>query len=529
MAAASVNTPIKDTVGATFSAGFDITAKTAIDGRMTVQTTSDLTDSRAWQSKSGTAAAPEYWLYNGLFTSVADTGKLYVLAGIDETLPKTIWPNPAAPGTASSGPRWVEAGGTDSFLKEAYIVDAKYGYVTSSQEYAAYYEPDYEQYDRVYEDRELTTLATEKKYLKMVVTQAGGSGIITNVIYCDVQDLIKNVGRTLTIYGQGVLAASFDGTSDTDLRLTGTENIQVTASANMVNFGLVWQEVVATLGRVTLIHKLNGFEVDDTSAAIAAWGSISYEDEKLVFTKRWTFDEDIDYTFGASYDEHGVPSVLGELDADRIKPRFGKALVGWKCMCSTNTAGHGQEGDDIVCVIEGTFDAERNIHYTYTINTDKIVHPLLAGDDYTITLIAKDEDVSVEHHIDGSQTTTMFDKRLTWRDHGYEHIYRSDKYEYTPKHPDPTDIAGNIVDPTSKWRFTYCDKMYWVSIDGNDMSGGEHQKANSTKTWRAQFGGRMYSSPTYQPGETPSTYDISDDYPNAHHQEVWTYCNPATT
>ena len=55
MAVASVNTPIKDTMGATFSAGFDITAKTAIDGRMSVKLTTDLTDKRAWASKSGSA------------------------------------------------------------------------------------------------------------------------------------------------------------------------------------------------------------------------------------------------------------------------------------------------------------------------------------------------------------------------------------------------------------------------------------------------------------------------------------------
>ena len=288
MAAASVNTPIKDTVGATFSAGFDITAKTAIDGRMTVQTTSDLTDSRAWQSKSGTAAAPEYWLYNGLFTSVADTGKLYVLAGIDETLPKTIWPNPAAPGTTSSGPRWVEAGGTDSFLKEAYIVDAKYGYVTSSQEYAAYYEPDYERYDRVYEDRALTTLATEKKYLKMVVTQAGDAGIITEVIYCDLQDLIKNLGRTLTIYGQGILAASFDGTTDRNLNFTGSENIEVIAATNVgINIGLVWQNL-PHYSNVTVY-------IDDVETVVDSeelWGDIT---DAVVYSQN-TYDPSQDET-----------------------------------------------------------------------------------------------------------------------------------------------------------------------------------------------------------------------------------------
>ena len=107
MAVASVNTPIKDTMGATFSAGFDITAKTAIDGRMSVKLTTDLTDKRAWASKSGSASVPEYWMYNGMVTSVAETGKLYVLTGIDESLPRTVWPEPAAPGVVATGPRWM--------------------------------------------------------------------------------------------------------------------------------------------------------------------------------------------------------------------------------------------------------------------------------------------------------------------------------------------------------------------------------------------------------------------------------------
>lgn len=243
MAAASSSTPIKIIVGATFSAGFDITAKTPIDGRMTVQTLADLTDKRAWASKSGTDAAPEYWLYNGMSTTVAETGKLYVLTGIDESLPRTTWPNPAAPGTTATGPRWVEPGGVDNFLKDAYIVDAKYGYI-AGQTSPAYYEKDDPNYNNVYSDIELTIPAEEKKYLKMVVEQSDHAGTVTHVIYCDVQDLIKNTGRPLKIYGNDDLCISFDGTLDRNLYLTGTENLVITVAPNhSINFGLEWQPI----------------------------------------------------------------------------------------------------------------------------------------------------------------------------------------------------------------------------------------------------------------------------------------------
>ena len=111
MAVASSEMPIQQLMGSTYSAGFDLTSRTPIDGRLSVQTLADLTNEKTWRSRSQKDDQhPEYWLYNGMITSVVETGKIYVLVEIDESQPATVWPNPTGPGEATEGPRWVEVG-----------------------------------------------------------------------------------------------------------------------------------------------------------------------------------------------------------------------------------------------------------------------------------------------------------------------------------------------------------------------------------------------------------------------------------
>ena len=248
MAAASSTNPIKQVVGSTYSAGFDLTARTAIDGRMAVATLSDLTNEATWRSRSEKDAQhPQYWLYNGLVTSVAATGKIYVLVGIDESQPSTYWPAPAAPGIVATGPRWVEVGGADNFLQEAELVDAKYGFISTEQTEAEYYESGDPNYEHVYTDNTLTVEVESRKYLKFVVKESSGEGNSTiKVIYCDIQDLIKNVGQPLNIRGEGTVAASFDGTEVKNINFVGMNNVAISTAQNsgFITTSLQWNIVV---------------------------------------------------------------------------------------------------------------------------------------------------------------------------------------------------------------------------------------------------------------------------------------------
>ena len=245
MAVASIDMPIKSLMGSTYSAGFDLTSRTPIDGRMSVNSLSDLTDERTWRSRSqADDAHPEYWLYNGLITSVAETGKLYVLVGIDESQPSTYWPHPQTPGVIATGPRWVEVGGADNFLQEASIINAKYGYIPESDE-PAYYEEGDPEYEHVYSDPECTDEIGPSKYLKLVVKESDGISQSTiKIIYCDVSNLVGNV-QSLNILASGQLVLVFDGNTSKTINFVGKNNVQVETIPNsgIVNIGLVWQGI----------------------------------------------------------------------------------------------------------------------------------------------------------------------------------------------------------------------------------------------------------------------------------------------
>ncbi len=246
MAVASNDIPIKQLMGSTYSAGFDLTVRTPIDGRLGVKTLADLTDERAWRSKSQKDDQhPEYWLFNGLFTSVAETGKIYVLVGIDESKSATFWPNPAGPGTMTTGPRWIELGGADNFLQEASIVVAKYGYIPGA-EAPGYYEEGDSDFEHVYEDQECTIEVSSSKYLKLVVKESGGaSGSVKKILYCDVSDLVGNV-QTLTILANGQLVMEFDGNRAKTINFMGSDNVNITSispNSGIVNVNLVWLDI----------------------------------------------------------------------------------------------------------------------------------------------------------------------------------------------------------------------------------------------------------------------------------------------
>ena len=243
MAVASSDMPIKQLMGSTYSAGFDLTARTPVDGRLGVKTLADLTNEKAWRSRSQKDDQhPEYWLFNGLFTSVAETGKIYVLVGIDESQPATVWPDPAGPGTITTGPRWVELGGADNFLQEASIVVAKYGYIQGADS-PGYYEEGDPNFDHVYSDPECTTEVSASKYLKLVVKESdGSSGSVRKILYCDVSDLVGNV-QTLTIQANGQLVMEFNGNQPKTINFVGTDNVNIkpaTSGSGVVDVGLVW-------------------------------------------------------------------------------------------------------------------------------------------------------------------------------------------------------------------------------------------------------------------------------------------------
>ena len=243
MAVASSDMPIKQLMGSTYSAGFDLTARTPIDGRLGVKTLADLTDEKAWRSRSQKDDQhPEYWLFNGLFTSVAETGKIYVLVGIDESKPATYWPNPAGPGEMTIGPHWVELGGTDNFLQEASIVIAKYGYIPGV-DVPEYYEEDDPNYDHVYSDPECTIEVSASKYLKLVVKESGETSVsIKKILYCDISELVGNV-QTLTILANGQLVIEFDGNQPKTINFVGIDNVHIESvvpGSGTVNVNLVW-------------------------------------------------------------------------------------------------------------------------------------------------------------------------------------------------------------------------------------------------------------------------------------------------
>ena len=248
MAVASSNMPIKQLMGSTYSAGFDLTSRTPIDGRSSVQTLDDLTNEKTWRSRSQKDDQhPEYWLYNGLFTSVAETGKMYVLVGIDESQPATFWPSPAAPGLVSVGPRWIEVGGADSFLQDASIVRAKHGYVPTVPPMT---EPDYfeegdPRYEHVYEDPECTIEVDSSKYLKLVFKESDGvSPSDRKVLYCDISELVDNI-KTLTVQSNGQLVIEFNGNQAEILNFVGAGGIDVsnTPGTGNINFSLMWRGI----------------------------------------------------------------------------------------------------------------------------------------------------------------------------------------------------------------------------------------------------------------------------------------------
>ncbi len=243
MAVASSDMPIKQLMGSTYSAGFDLTARTPIDGRLGVKTLADLTDESAWRSRSQKDDQhPEYWLFNGMFTSVAETGKIYILVGIDESKPATYWPSPAGPGEMTTGPRWMELGGADNFLQEASIVLAKYGYIPGTDA-PGYYEEGDPDFDHVYSDPECTIEVSASKYLKLVVKESDEvSGSVKKILYCDVSDLVGNV-QTLTILANGQLVMEFDGNRAKTINFVGADNVNITSispNSGTANVNLVW-------------------------------------------------------------------------------------------------------------------------------------------------------------------------------------------------------------------------------------------------------------------------------------------------
>lgn len=516
--AASSDNPIKIAVGSTYSAGFDITARTSIDGRGTMKKLSDLTDRNAWQSKSGTDERPEYWLYNGLVTSVAETGKIYVLVGIDESQPATFWPSPAAPGTSSSGPRWIDVTGLqqDSFLRQANIVEAKYGYISIDQETAQYYESTDPNYNQVYTDRSLTEEVISKKYLKLVVDEKDNIGVNSKIIYCDIQDLVSNAGRSLRILVNGAQVVEYNGSYDRTVNFTGEDNVNIRSleGSNSVNINLVWNRITPKPGKFTLIHKLEGGVMEDNRVA-QSWGQLTqYGEDYNQYSKSQDIPQTFTYAFGAQYDKAtGEVTSLGELECRSL--RKNQAVFSeWLALC-TPAAGIPDSTEN-----RNNTETPISIYKDGLINVENIEHVLTRPKEYTIVLTAVYRSTLITLNIDGSPVT--LDTNRTWSSYGYKSIFTKDSAVYPETASDYDVDVNQLISKSYEGRDLYTGCAQWITV----TIDGEVRDVNGDLPWKQICNSQVYSKNTYDP-ETEHIVDITvSDRRPVYQEEVYTNITP---
>lgn len=516
--AASSDNPIKIAVGSTYSAGFDITARTSIDGRGTMKKLSDLTDRNAWQSKSGTDERPEYWLYNGLVTSVAETGKIYVLVGIDESQPATFWPSPAAPGTSSSGPRWIDVTGLqqDSFLRQANIVEAKYGYISYEQETAQYYESTDPNYNKVYTDRSLTEEVISKKYLKLVVDEKDSIGVNSKIIYCDIQDLVSNAGRSLRILVNGAQVVEYNGSYDRTVNFTSEDNVNIRSleGSNSVNFNLVWNRITPKPGKFTLIHKLEGGVMEDNRVA-QSWGQLTqYGEDYNQYIKTQDIPQTFTYAFGAQYDKAtGEVTSLGELECRSLRKNQA-AFSEWLALC-TPAAGIPDSTEN-----RNNEETPISIYKDGLINVENIEHVLTRPKEYTIVLTAVYRSTLITLNIDGSPVT--LDTNRTWSSYGYKAIFTKDSAVYPETSSDYDVDVNQLISKSYEGRDLYTGCAQWITV----TIDGESRDVNGDLPWKQICNTQVYSKNTYDP-ETEHIADITvSDRRPVYQEEVYTNITP---
>jgi Leucine-rich repeat (LRR) protein len=516
--AASSDNPIKIAVGSTYSAGFDITARTSIDGRGVMKKLSDLTDRNAWQSKSGTDERPEYWLYNGLVTSVAETGKIYVLVGIDESQPATFWPSPAAPGTSSSGPRWVDVTGLqqDSFLRQANIVEAKYGYISIDQETAQYYESTDPNYNQVYTDRSLTEEVISKKYLKLVVDEKDSIGVNSKIIYCDIQDLVSNAGRSLRILVNGAQVVEYNGSYDRSVNFTSEDNVNIRSleGSNTVNFNLVWNRITPKPGKFTLIHKLEGGVMEDNRVA-QSWGQLTqYGEDYNQYSKTQDIPQTFTYAFGAQYDKTtGEVTSLGELECKSLRKNQA-AFSEWLALC-TPAAGIPDSTEN-----RNNTETPISIYKDGLINVENIEHVLTRPKEYTIVLTAVYRSTLITLNIDGSPVT--LDTNRTWSSYGYKAIFTKDSAVYPETASDYDVDVNQLISKSYEGRDLYTGCAQWITV----TIDGESRDVNGDLPWKQICNSQVYSKNTYDP-ETEHIADITvSDRRPVYQEEVYTNIVP---
>jgi len=203
-------TSIKELMGSAYAAGFDVQTRTTIDGRMTVPEYNDLTTQSYWESKDG-----GYWIYNGLVTSVktgTNAGEIYVLVGVDETLTATTWQSPKKPGDdgydSYTGPKWMSIGTTDSYLRKAEYVLAKYGYKKDVATPGYYEQPARTVWDtKEHADAESTNpehQVSYSQYIKLTVAASEDLTSPTKIIYCDVSQIVTKTN----LVGNGCIKVS---------------------------------------------------------------------------------------------------------------------------------------------------------------------------------------------------------------------------------------------------------------------------------------------------------------------------------